>query len=82
MVLLFASCGHLSFLLFCFEFCFLCFFVPLKKRPPKKPDTAKTPKGKNAEKKRTKKNQLAQLPVFTDSVLKCFGVGLKFSFFG
>ena len=60
-----SSCLHLVVLLpflfvlqFCFEFCL--FFIPLKKRPPKKPDTAKPPPKKNAEKKTTK-IQLAQL---------------------
>ena len=63
------------FLLFCFEF---CFFIPLKKDPPKKPDTAKTQKSKNAEKPDNKKTVSAV--VFTNSVLQFFGVGLKFSF--
>ena len=69
------------FLLFCFEFClFFVVFIPLKKGPPKKPDTAKTQKSKNAEKPDKKKSVSAV--VFTDSVLKFFGVGLKISFFG
>ena len=52
-----SSCLHLVvllpflFLLFCFEFClFFVVFIPLKKGPPKKPDTAKTQKSKTAEK--------------------------------
>jgi len=53
----------LPFFVFCcfvLNFVFFCFFIPLKKGPPKKPDTAKTQKSKNAE-KTDKKNQLAQL---------------------
>ena len=62
------------FLLFCFEFClFFVVFIPLKKGPPKKPDTAKTQKSKNAEKPDKKKSVSAV--VFRDSVLKFFGVG-------
>ena len=73
-----------SFFLFCFFCCFVlnlvffCFFIPPKKRPPKKPDTAKTQKSKNAEKPDKKK---VSAIVFTNSVLKFFGVGLKISFF-
>ena len=37
-------------------FVFFWFFIPLKKRPPKKPDTAKTQKSKNAEKTDKQKN--------------------------
>ena len=49
------------FLLFCFEFVFFVVSSFLsKKDPPKKPDTAKTQKNKNAE-KNGQKNQLAQL---------------------
>ena len=54
------------FLLFCFEFClFLFFHSSQKKTPPKKPDTAKTPKSKNAEKPDKKK---VSAVVFTNSV--------------
>ena len=61
-----SSCLHLVVLLpFLFFFC--CFVLNLffvfhssQKRPPKKPDTAKNPKCKNAE-KNGQKNQLAQL---------------------
>ena len=81
-----SSCLHLvvllpfCFLLFCFEFC-LFFVVSFlsKKRPPKKPDTAKAQKSKNAEKKDSEKKNSAI--VFTNSVLQFFGVGLKLSFF-
>ena len=66
-----------SFFLFCFFvvlFWILSFFVvfiPLKKGPPKKPDTAKTQKSKNAEKPDKKKSVSAV--VFTDSVLNFLG---------
>ena len=84
MVFLFASCGPSSFFvfwLFCFEFClFFVFSFLSKKRPPKKPDTAKTQKSKNAEKKDSEKKKNSAI-VFTNSVLQFFGVGLKFSFF-
>ena len=59
------SCLHLVvllpflFLVFIVLF-FWVFFIPLQKTP-KKPDTATTPKSKNAEKKGQIKNQLAQL---------------------
>ena len=59
----FLVCILWSFFLFCFLlFCLIFFvvFIPLKKGPPKKPDTAKTQKNKNAEKP-DKKNKLAQL---------------------
>ena len=46
------------FLLFCFEFCLFLFLS--KKDPPKKPDTAKTPKMKNVEKP-DKNKKLVQL---------------------
>ena len=79
MVLLFASCGHLSFLLFCFEFLSFFFSFLSKKRPPQKPDTTKTQKSKNAEKIGQKKNQLAQL--CSQIVFLNFWGGLKdFSF--
>ena len=61
-----SSCLHLVvllpflFLLFSFEFClFFGFSFLSKKDPPKKLDTAKTQKSKNAEK--TDKKKLAQL---------------------
>ena len=61
-----SSCLHLvvllPFLFFCcfvLNFFFFCFFIPLKKRTPKKPDTATPQKSKNAEKRIKKK--LAQL---------------------
>ena len=57
---------------------FFVVFIPLKKGPPKKPDTAKTQKSKNAEKP-DKKKSVSEV-VFTDSVLKFFGAGLKISF--
>ena len=66
-------------LLFCFEFClFFCFFIPLKKDPPKNRTQQKPKKSKHAEK--TEKSVSAV--VFTDSVLKFCGVGSKISFFG
>ena len=82
MVFLFAPCGPSSFfLLFCFEFVFFCFFIPLKKMTPKKPGhSKKTQKCKNAEK--TDKKKSVSAVVFTNSVLKFFGVGLKVSFLG
>ena len=58
MALLFASCDHLSFLLFCFEFCFFSF---LSKNDPKKTGHSKNPKKQKCRKKRAKKNQLEQL---------------------
>ena len=72
MVLLFASCGLLSFLLFCFEFCFFC--LVLSKKTPKKLDTAKTPKTK-MQKKDKQKNQLAQL--CSQIVFLIYGCGLQ-----
>ena len=71
-----SSCLHLVVLL-PFLFCFELFFIPLKKRPPKKTDTAKNPKNKNAEKPDQK---TVSAVVFTNSVLQFFGVGLKFCF--
>ena len=79
-----SSCLHLvllfSFLLFCFEFLFVfffCFFIPLKKRPPKKTGHSKNPKKTKMQKNRTKKISAV---VFTKSVLQFLGVGLKFAF--
>ena len=55
-VFLFASCGPSSFLflLFCFEFVFLLFFIPLKKDPQKN-RTQQKPKKANMQKKADKK---------------------------
>ena len=62
MVLLFASCGHLSFLLFCFEFVFFCFFhIPLKKDPPKNRTQQKPEKAKMQKITDKSKNQFEQL---------------------
>ena len=58
-------CLHLvvifPFCCFVLKFVIFVFFHSSQKRPPKKPDTAKTPKSKNAEKNGQKKSQLAQL---------------------
>ena len=82
MVFLFTSCGPSSFFVFVVLFWILSFFVfsflSNKDPPPKKPDTAKTQKSKNAEKPDKKKTVSAV--VFTNSVLQFFGVGLNFHF--
>ena len=91
-ILLFLCCffvTRLSGLLVCilwsfFLFCFCCFVLNFtffsflsKKRTPKKPDTAKTQKSKNAEKNRTKKSSWRSQIVFF-----IFGGGLKIFMFG
>ena len=84
MVFLFASCGPSSFFVFCcfvLNFVFFVDFHSSQKRTPQKPGHSTNPKkNKNAEKPDKKKSVSAV--VFTDSVLKFFGVGLKISFFG
>ena len=83
-----SSCLHLVvllpflFLLFCFEFCLLfVVYIPLKKGPPQKTGHSQNPKKQKCRKTRQKKKSVSAV-VFTDSVLKFFGVGLKISFFG
>ena len=67
------------FLLFCFEFCLhFVLFIPLKKRPPKKPDTAKTPK---KQKCRKGPEKTVSAVVFANSVFQFFGVGFKIFIF-
>ena len=58
-VLLFASCGLLSFCCFVLNFVFFSFLS--KKDPQKTGHNKNQKKSKNARKKTTKKNQLAQL---------------------
>ena len=58
---------------------FLFFFIPLKKKTPQKPDTAKTQKSKNAEK--TDKKRSVSAVVFTARVFFYFlGWALKIHF--
>ena len=74
-----SSCEHLVvlvpffFWLFCFDYC-LFFHSSQKKDPPKKPDTAKTKKNKNAEKPDKK---TVSAVVFTKSFLQFLGWALK-----
>ena len=51
----------LFFVGFVLNFVFFCFFIPLKKRPPKKTGHGKNPKKAKTQKNRKKKKQLAQL---------------------
>ena len=82
-----SSCLHLVvlhpflFLLFCFEFYFFCCFHSSQKRTPQKTRHSKNPKKTKMQKNQTKKKSVSAV-VFTDSVLKFFGVGLKISLFG
>ena len=70
MVLLFASCGLLSFLLFCCEF-----FHFSQKRPPKKRTLQKPKKTKMQTKGQTKKSVSAV--VFTNGVPNFWGWATK-----
>ena len=74
MVFWFAFCGGVSVLVVLCSFFFV--FLYLSKKIPKKPDTAKNPKNKIAEKKDKQKIQLAQL--YSQIVFLIFwGVGYK-----
>ena len=76
MILLFASCGLVSFLLFCFEFWIFCLFSFLSKKDPQKTGHSKNPRTTQiAEKKDKQKNQLAQL--CSQIVFLLFGGGLQ-----
>ena len=77
-------CLHLvvvfPFLLFCFEFCIFCSFIPLKKRP-KNGHSKNTNKQKRGKKEKTsfKEIQLAQL--CSQMVFLILGVGCKIAVF-
>ena len=78
-------CLHLvvifPFCCFVLNFVFFLFFYSFQKKTPQKSGHSKNPKKQKCKKKKkgTKKKSVSAV-VFTDSVLKIFGVGLKFSF--
>ena len=78
-------CLHLvvifPFCCFVLNLSFFVFFIPLKKKTPQKTGHSKNPK-KQTCRKNGQKNKSVSAVVFTDSVLKFFGVGLKISLFG